>query len=92
MEEKSRKTPRKKPASGLALPIKTPLKTTKVDSSCTGHARKKGPTISTEWTRDQVLGRTGNLGPKQSVAFRFEEYGGQDLARAAAEASHCAQS
>ena len=42
------------------------------------------PTFSVEWTRDQVLGRTGLAGPGQNVTFRFKDYKTIDQAVAAA--------
>ena len=42
-----------------------------------GNAKKSPkPSYSVEWSRNQVLCRTGASGPGQSTAFKFSDYGG----------------
>ena len=47
--------------------------------------RSGKPSFSIEWSRSQVLCRTGMRGAGQSLALPFEEYGGSDKAIAAAK-------
>ena len=38
------------------------------------------PNMSVEWTREQVLLRTGYTGPGQSIALKFRDHGGDKAA------------
>ena len=70
---------KKRPSAAVAkvTPIKDPDK-----------KRRCNPRFDVELSRNQILGRTGLAGPRQSVKFRFgvgEQYKNLDVAKAAAK-------
>ena len=50
-----------------------------------GHHTTRKPSFSVEWSRNQVLYRTGKRRPGQSAALTFAKYGSSDKAIAAAK-------